>query len=199
MHQITDCNHCAIHPERMWHNPECLWIFVPKNANMMMRKICADFGMHRTKDRGQHSKYSVCIVRNPYTRLISGFGEYSKRNRDRRPLAELLEHFADDPSGFDEHLEPQLFYLQSRSYTHILKFENLLDDLLLVPYFSTKPDVINKHLKPQRLQKSKHYSKSLEHILSEHSVVIDSIVHKYFSRDLHIWQNTDKYRNNKVK
>jgi len=193
--QITDCDHDKIHPHRHWQNNQCVWTQVPKNANMMIRKICGKLQMTNTDKPDRTLPERVCVIRNPRTRLISALGEYSKRKKDHRPLRALLEHLCEDATGFDEHLEPQSWYLQEITYTHILKFEQLDTEIYTVPTFAQHRSVVDTVIRPQRLTYSKHHSGDLQDIIEEHQDLVEQCVEKYYALDQDIWQNTDKYQN----
>jgi hypothetical protein len=171
---------------------------VPKNANMMMRKICEATGMSRVKLKDQASTETVCILRNPRTRLISALGEFRKRKRRSESLEQLLENLLNDPTGFDEHLEPQLHYIEGIAFTHILKFEKLDQELQRSIWFKQHQPVVESHLNPDRLANSKHHQTSIESLLKQHHGVVENIIDRYYTRDVELWQNHLNYQNQKL-
>ena len=101
------------------------------------------------------------------------------------------------PERFDEHLEPQVAFMYDFTFTHIFKFENMLDEALQFPYFATGEGVIRAHLNPARAQRSQYLD--LAHIQNENQELLDMIVAKYYSRDYEIWLNPDKFINKPVR
>ena len=182
-------------PKWVWQNEHCMWVSVPKNANMQIRKICTACGMPRVKHQDlTHSAETVCVLRDPRTRLISALGEFKKRKRRSENLNKLLEMLLDDASGFDEHLEPQSFYISGIVFTHILRFEDLHNELNRVDWFSQYSTVIDKHINSQRLTSSKHHKSTPEQLAQQNQQLVDQIINKYYRRDLEIWQNRFAYQ-----
>lgn len=181
-------------PRWVWQNNHCMWVSVPKNANMQLRKICTESDMPRVKYRGLPSTETVCILRDPGTRLISALGEFKKRKRRGENISELMAILLADASGFDEHLEPQSFYISGMTFTHILKFEDLHDELHRVNWLSQNTDIIDKYINPRRLRNSKHHGKPLEQLIEQHQQLVDQIINKYYLRDLELWQNHLAYQ-----
>lgn len=191
-HKITD----TVFPDPfwVWHNCHCTWISVPKNANMQLRKICTACNMSRVKFQNTDSTETVCILRNPKTRLISALGEFKKRKRRKETINELMEILLADPRSFDEHLEPQSFYVHGVKFTHILKFEQLDQELHRVEWFAKHPEPLKNYINPARLQKSRHHGTPPDQLASEHSKLVDDIVNKYYAYDLELWQNHTAYQ-----
>ena len=197
MYQITNTN---IQHGYSWANKQCGFVGIPKTANMQFRMICEHYQMSRGRHREPPSLYQFCVVRNPWTRTLSGVGEYRRRKRRwNRSLTwrGLLEELLETPERFDEHLEPQVAFMYDFTFTHIFKFENMLDEALQFPYFATGEGVVRAHLNPARAQRSQYLD--LAHIQNENQELLDMIVAKYYSRDYEIWLNPDKFINKPVR
>ena len=179
----------------VWANEECMWTSIPKTANMAYRQVCKQFKLLQIDYDYKPRKYSICVFRNPVHRLFSAVGEYKKRKSDKRPLAEVLEALLEDIYPFDEHIEPQLVFTQNKSYTHILKFENLIEESINIPCFSSKPNIIHNHLRQHELSpsRSKYHESDLDQLYKDNSRIVDDIINKYYSKDVLIWQNREKY------
>lgn len=189
--QITNTN---LGPPVVWTNGEFMWTSVPKNANMAYRRFCRATSMDKTLYHESMSpQFSICVFRNPVHRLFSALGEYRKRKKVRLPIGELLERLKDDPSGFDEHLEPQLIFTQGKAYTHILKFENLNSETKNIPYFSNITGIIDQFITPDAPTTSKYWNNDLNSIYTEFSALTDDIINKYYTKDVLIWQNRENY------
>lgn len=187
--QITDTN---LGTNVVWANAEFCWISVPKNANMVYRLILQNIGVPRVAYQPMHGQqWSVFVIRDPRIRLISALGEYSVRQRVRnRSLQALLQALIDNPSKFDEHLEPQSVWVQGRSYTDILLFENLYQETVEHPFFASHQKVVDRYLKSDRLNNSKHHrGKSLHQLYLDHQDLVDIAVKKYYNKDLDIWND----------
>jgi len=195
-HQITLAN---IPKNTGWFNDENLWISIPKNANTQMQKICKDLGIGcgTIPTSGTTFKTTICVLRNPATRVISGLGEFKARNkRKTETIQQLLEELIEDPLQFDEHLEPQLVFMAGHSYTNILMFESLLQELQTIPTFRYNNIRLRQRIDPIRLNMSKHfYPDSIEKIYFDNQVVIDHVVNKYYQRDLEMWLEPQSYIN----
>lgn len=182
----------------VWANAEFCWTSVPKNANMVFRNFLQKIGIPAVPYNHELGlNYNVCVMRDPRTRLISGMGEYCRRQRLENSgpaLQTLFETLLNDSSQFDEHLEPQVAFLQGKSYTHILKFENLYVETIQHPYLSSHEPIISRYMNPDRLGNSRHYEhESLEDIYKAHQTVCDDIIDRYYRRDHDIWSDRDSY------
>lgn len=177
----------------VWANQECMWTSVPKNANMAYRRLCRAVDMPKQKYIGQTATYSICVVRNPVHRLFSGLGEFIRRHKQKELPITLLEKLLDNADNFDEHLEPQIVYLQNKSYTHILSFENLVEETLQVPYFAKNEQIVKLCIRQPVPDKSKYFSHSIDEIYKYYSPLIDDIINKYYFKDVILWQNREKY------
>lgn len=193
--KITNCDPHLI----VWYNRDCLWAGIPKNANMVYRNICRQLSMEHQpkvlnlKEFNAISTESVCVLRNPVYRLFSGLGEYKKRQGHKnKEISTLLEELLKDPFDFDEHLEPQLVYIEGRAYTHILAFENLLEETLTVDYFKKHEHIIEKAIRPMG-ERSKYFNEPISDLYEQHKSIVDDIISKYYQKDLKMWQNRQKY------
>mgnify|MGYP001039950365 CR=1 FL=1 len=196
MYQITDR---YIKHEYLWMNKTCGWVSIPKNANMMLRVVCDNFNMNYRHRTEVNPKTTFCVMRNPYTRILSGIGEYRQRNlrhRSKVTWTQLLEKLLDDPKTFDEHLEPQVAFMEGYYFTHIMRFEKLLPELLEWEYFKKDSKFIKRIVSTERSQISKHMD--LDTILNENKILVDSLVKKYYNQDYEIWLNPTKYLNKKI-
>lgn len=194
-HQITPVN---IYLGTVWANQEFCWTSVPKNANSRYRLLLDSMGIHRTfitPDLGR--VYSICVVRDPRTRVISAMGEYAARKGLRRhPFRDLMNKFLSDPTQFDEHLERQVAFLAGKSYTHILKFENLYAETLQHPFFrsKSKSEAVKHWLDPGRWTSSKHFrGADIRDLYRLHSDIIDIAVRQYYTQDWEIWQDPQSW------
>lgn len=191
-HKIT--NTPMPSPIWFWHCDQFAWVSVPKNANMMMRKICLGMRVNRKRFANQASNETVCILRNPRTRLISALGEFRKRKRRSETLDELLDLLLKDPSGFDEHLEPQCFYVHNIAFSHILKFENLDAELMRVDWIRQHSEVVQRHLVPNLLKESRNHTTSIATLLEQHHGIVENIIDRYYARDAELWTNHINYQ-----
>jgi len=185
-------------PREYWKNDDFAWVSIPKNANSQFRNICASFNATRQKNNGTYPATRICVWRNPRTRLISGLGEWCKRRGPNRgkPLTldaygSLLTDLLNDSSRFDEHLEPQIVYAGGICFTHVLCFENLIDEMLTVPAFKSHPEKWNKVLKADKLTSSKHTNNAggLDAVQQQHKQLIDQIINKYYKQDQEVYEN----------
>lgn len=198
MYQITNTN---IRHGYVWANQECSFVSVPKTANMQFRKICGRYKMkYKHQDEVLDPAFQFCVVRNPWTRVLSGLGEYRRRRlRHDKKLTwrTLCERLLESPTQFDEHLEPQIAFMQGYTFTHIFKFENMLDDALNFPYFKNDPGWIKSNINPVRSQRSQHLD--LVEIQKDNQDLLDQIVAKYYSRDYEIWLRPAMFVNKPVR
>ena len=189
----------------VWCNHECLWVSVPKNANMMMRKFCESTGMlgkNVTLKTIPNCRETVTIVRDPRTRILSGLSEFQKRKAPAKikkfTVTELLKQLLNDISIFDEHLEPQAFYLQNFTFTHILKFEDLNNELKTVNHFHNYSRLIDESVRPELLTSSRKLG-DLSDIVTENESLLTQCIEKYYTMDLDIWNNSANYTNTQIK
>lgn len=179
---------------QIWRNENFGWISIPKNANMQFRHIMGKLKAKRLNIESFDTlpDVTVCVWRNPRTRLLSGLGECLSRRKGIKGLnsakyTEWLEKLLSDPHQFDEHLEPQIVYTHSIAYTHVIKFENLLEESQKV----FDPVLAKRFLNPGRTKKSKHTKESLDDIIKQNENLITDIIDKYYSLDEKIFQNTE--------
>lgn len=185
-----------------WRNNKLFWTSIPKNANMVFRGICQRYGAPRQKvnlDIQPYPNVVFCIWRDPETRLISGLGECAKRQRRGRFTAELatqmLEELSVSADKFDEHLEPQVMYATGFPirYTHVLRFEHLLDDMQTVDIFKNNTNPWRQYIHPDRITKTHHaIGTSIEEILNQNKALVEHIIKKYYSEDLDIFNDHSK-------
>ena len=189
--------------QRVWRNPECMWISVPKNANMVMRKVCEHSAMNNkyvSLDNIPKSKEVFTIVRDPETRLLSALAECKNRSKNKQikqaTFTQLLKMLLDDISIFDEHLEPQLYYMQYHTFTHILRFDHLNTDIQNVKYFQSRQKVIDRHINPDLLSRSRKSGlKDMKKLLMENQPLVDACIKKYYQTDQNIYNNPENYIN----
>lgn len=185
---------------KVWKNKKCTWVSVPKNANMMMRSLCSQSGMTANtvkSDTVINTSEVIGIIRDPRSRLLSGLVECQKRNSKRfskMKIPELLKLLLHDITLFDEHLEPQIFYLQNFKFTHILKFENLKEELLNTEHFSQHKNLVNRLVNSSLLKNSRSTKLSdIQQVLSDNKNLVDQCVSRYYGQDQKIWQSPDLY------
>lgn len=189
--------------QMVWRNEHCMWVSVPKNANMTMRKLCGSASMKRATvslDRIPGSTEVFAIIRDPRTRLLSALAECQHRTKNRvikkATFSELLEMLLDDISIFDEHLEPQLYYLQYHTYTNILHFENLNTNIKKLNYFKYRTRIVNKYIIPDLLSKSTKPSlENMDTMLKDNESLIEQCIKKYYQTDQDIHNNPEHYIN----
>ena len=140
------------HPSGMyWYDTGMKLVYVPcpKNASTTIRGSLGlgsnvGYMFENTIDLTGYRKF--CVVRNPFTRLISGYSEVLKVRRDggykiteslpfwgidHDPLVRF-EQFVKDISrvGFyDAHIQPQKYYLADYPIDKKIRFENLANEL----------------------------------------------------------------------
>lgn len=184
---------------KVWHNENCMWVSVPKNANMMMRNLCQQTHMTPKtigSDTAIAAKEIICIIRDPGSRILSGLIECQKRSTNtqlkNKTIPELLQLLLDDIQLFDEHLEPQIFYLQNFTFTHILKFEILKQELLTTQHFSQYFTLVDKLVKEDLLSSSRKI-KNLNNVVHSNQNLIDLCVKKYYFLDQKLWMSPEKF------
>jgi hypothetical protein len=195
-YQITPAN---LERNIAWLNEENLWISIPKNANTQMRKVCKDVGLIRQTipDDSSEFKNTICVLRNPTTRLISALGEFKARFRtETDTIQNLLFEFIEEPLNFDEHLEPQLAFITGHAFTNILMFESLFQELQTIPIFRYNNVKLKQRINPIQLNMSRHfYPESIEKIYFDNQRAVDHAVNKYYQRDLEMWLEPLKFIN----
>lgn len=179
-----------------WQNESCSWVSVPKNANMMFRKLCTAIGMHK-QIRYNLSPESFAVVRDPRTRLFSGICEYLRRLHQPITEAKIIDNLIDlryNPSKFDEHLEPQIVWLNELSFTHLVRFEYMIEDTMRIPYLRQHEKMVLKSIKPNRLTTSRYYI-DMNGFIAKHQALIDSTIDKHYKQDLELFNNIRNYEN----
>jgi hypothetical protein len=181
-----------------------MWVSVPKNANMTMRKLCESVQMVRreiTLDNIPKSTEVFAIIRNPKTRILSGLAECSRRSKNAKirgntDIKKLLEMLISDIRIFDEHLEPQCYYLQHHTFTNFVRFENLDTNLLMLNYFQNKKIPIRRHINPKLLGKSrKSMISDMDTLVIENRDLLDQCIKKYYQTDQDLYRNPESYIN----
>jgi hypothetical protein len=197
-YQLTPTN---LEHDYLWYNNNCGWVSVPKNANMMIRNICEHFNMdYKLKSVAERPVEMFCVVRNPWLRFVSGMAEclYRRHNgTTRTSMNELLlaiDQFYEEPHLFDEHLEPQIAYVHGYTFTKIVKFENLLNDLLKVEYLNKDKYLVARYTNPSLTQVSKYFN-SIHQVVKQHELLINKVIEKYYARDYEIWLCPPEYEN----
>lgn len=183
-------------PRYAWHNNECTWVSVPKNANMMFRKFCTHIGMEKVL-LNETAPITVAVIRNPKTRLVSGICEHMRRKQRNileRDITSELHSFYRKPQLFDEHLEPQHVWIHGLTITHYIKFENMLEDIMRVPYMNQHTDYFYKMVRVNRLTSSNRYI-DLPGFVIKYSDLLDEFVEKFYQQDLNLYNNLQSYEN----
>lgn len=171
-------------PRYAWHNTQCTWISVPKNANMMFRKFCEHIGMERVVLE-KTAPVTVAVIRNPKTRLVSGICEHLRRrqlNILERDISASLFNLYHRPHLFDEHLEPQSVWLHGLDITHYIKFEDMLEDIQQVPYMNQFVQHFYKMVEVKKLTESRRYM-DLPGYVIKYSDLLDECVEKFYQQD----------------
>lgn len=198
MYQITNTD---IRHGYLWANKRCGFVGIPKTANMQFRQICSYYRMYNVHYyETPKPEYLFCVVRDPWKRTLSGIGEYRRRKRRHHKALTwrgLLKELLENPKKFDEHLEPQAAFMYGHKFTHIFKFEQMLDDALKFPFFANDPDLIKANIHPTRATRSQYLD--LEQIQEENQDLLDQIVEKYYARDCEIWSSPEQYINKHVR
>lgn len=183
-----------------WRNNDFMWVSIPKNANMNFRSICQKMGaMKQDWPRLLDRPSTIFSVwRNPRTRLVSGMGEYlartHKKSVSHRAYSEHFKLLLADASGFDEHLEPQIVYANGVTFSHLLEFEDMINEMMRVPVLENNQSVWRSNIQPKKTQTSKHAKgTSIEDIISDNHTVIENLIEKYYAQDLEIWTNLSDY------
>jgi len=187
----------------VWANTQFCWTSIPKNANMVYRKILKDLDVPITRYRDDLGlDHSIFVIRDPRTRLLSGLGEYRKRRHSAKwhsnpdiSVKHLLEDLINDPTCFDEHLEPQVAFIAGKSYTEILMFENLYQETLAHPFFAGHQQIVDRYMNAARLNNSKHHQQDLQQLIQEHQVLVDKAIELYYSVDYEIWSDPTSWIN----
>lgn len=191
--QITNTQ---LGPRYVWHNSQCTWISIPKNANMMFRKFCEHIGMYKV-ELTKPAPISVAVIRNPKIRLVSAVCEYLRRTQSsiiERHIHSSLCRFYCDPTLFDEHLEPQTMWLQNVPVSHYIRFETMLEDIHNVPYMNQFTNHFFKMVDPNKLTKSRRYI-DLHGFVNKYSNLLDECVEKFYLEDLTLY---NKLNNNRM-
>lgn len=137
-----------------------IFVHIPKNAGTTITQIAKDNGInwtYQTERTCNCTKYHIppseviksyrvpifCVVRNPYTRILSEYN-YMKTTQDLNEyVSEKLDQLIHDPHIDDCHWVPQYEY--AKYCDHILRFENLETEFnaLMMRYNFTMR--LNKH------------------------------------------------------
>jgi len=194
-HQITNTK--LAQPAVYIKDNRCMWTSIPKNANMLFRGICKSVGMNRRLYTGQQADQSFFIIRNPLNRLVSGLGEYRRRRQLNVGLVDLLDQLYENPVSFDEHLEPQLVYVAGKSYTHIIRMENLKTEIMEVPYIRHNgAEVVRIRIDPNKTTNSRHLKgQPMEKWLDENQSKVTAVINKYYATDMQMWENPQNFLN----
>jgi len=140
---------------------------------------------------------TVAVIRNPKTRLVSGICEHMRRKQRNileRDITSELHSFYRKPQLFDEHLEPQHVWIHGLTITHYIKFENMLEDIVRVPYMNQRTDHFYKMVRVNRLTSSNRYI-ALPGFVIKYSDLLDEFVEKFYQQDLDLYNNLRSYEN----
>ena len=110
---------------------DCTWIPIPKNGYKVIKRLVKrhSYRQHFWHSGWQPTPQQFVVIRNPITRLFSALEECRFRSEDdllyRMTWPELLDAFALEPAVFDEHCEPQCYYLQGFTPTRWIRYNHM--------------------------------------------------------------------------
>ena len=166
-----------------WSNNQAMWIQIPKNANMATRRLCEDHHITRGPRPTSIPPTVFAVWQDPHTRLIRALGEFKRRKNKAESLNELVTQFIVSPTYFDEHFEPQCYYVGDVTVTHPILFEDLRAGLSQLRLFNDQK--IN-----QRIKNTSHSRVTdIEQFLKVNHTRIQYAVNKYYRLDLEIYQD----------
>ena len=174
-------------PDITWANDKISWVSIPKNGNMATRKLLQQHNAHKCCNRVV-APIHFCVFRNPYHRLISGVGEYSRRrNPANKNIVHLLEQLLEDPQPFDEHVEPQSVFIDDHVFTHVFEFEHMEQQMHDSEIFE-KPK-LQRCINQSKANSSK--TGAIDTIIEQNRVLVDDIINTHYQKDLEIFENLD--------
>ena len=171
-----------------------IFIHIPKNAGTSIEDIAKehDIGWGRFEDlplyndskincsfwhnpepERVYNRPAFCVVRNPYSRIISEY-RYSTKDRNRSTkrfndfIRNMFKELTSDPYKFDCHWVPQTYY--TRKCDHVLKFENLVDDF---------GKLMRLYNLPLKMEKATNVSKGLNFTVQDISRVNLDTINRY--------------------
>lgn len=110
---------------------DCTWIPIPKNGYKVIKRLVKrhSYDQHYWHPGWQPTPQQFVVIRNPITRLFSALEEcrYRIQNQHIHNLnwPDLLDAFHQDPSQFDEHCEPQCYYLHGFRPTRWIRYNHM--------------------------------------------------------------------------
>lgn len=173
-------------PKLIITNKNIGWVNIPKNASTPTVNLFRTMGSKYEIYENQKPEILFCVWQNPVTRLVSSLGEYKRRKKDSRSIVKLLTAFEHNPVPFDEHLEPQTYYVEHllhRRFDYVFRFENFYNELLSANLFDRT--LVKEHIQPDVKSKTPDF----DIILREHDETIQRIVNKWYKRDLEIYND----------
>jgi len=141
------------------NNKKILFIAIPKTGTRSVYKYFERFKDSKVyKDHakivpGFNDHYKFTIVRNPYDRLVSGWWATCKRGNDRYGYKKVINTYKNRDVSFDQvcrnlkelvnkikvpHLHPQTDWIEKNNINKIIRYENLNDEWLDLPFNNDK-------------------------------------------------------------
>jgi len=152
------------------------YISIPRNSSKFHRGI---YGSEQNKSQWSKTNTWYAVIRNPRHRLISGLQECDRRVlKSNKTPDRLMIDLLRDPARFDEHVEPQAFFLsQSPKPPLLFNFHKQREQMCA--YFKHEPSFVQRVLP---------VDPPLKDIRQWSIELIDRCIEKYYATDVKLWE-----------
>lgn len=159
------------------------YVSIPKCSSTIYRSSLYGLAQAGVKNKILPGEWFT-IIRNPYTRCISGIKEYNKRVLKKRNLTVEdydwhLANMLEDISEYDEHLEPQLYFLNQVP-------EGV--GVRLFDFDRDQPDAVTEWI-GSPLLKAKLNKPPQTDISVYNQDLLEAVVTKYYAADLSLYHS----------
>ena len=164
------------------------WIPIPKNGYKVVKRLVKRYGyhMHYWHPEWQPSQQQFAVIRNPITRLFSALEECRFRIQNNHihnlNWPDLLDAFLQAPQLFDEHCEPQCFYLHGFKPTRWIRYNHMAANFGMWIEFPRTAGIIQ-----HRADTSKAGDLWSLYIAHQHQV--NAILNSHWACDMDLWHN----------
>lgn len=179
----------SLHLE-LWHTPDhsVTWLPIPKNGYSVVKEVVSTNNWQMSYWHGDSliQGQSFCVIRNPITRLFTGLREFYSRTED--PVLgvlnwpDMLDAFYQEPQLFDEHCEPQCFYLHGFRPTRWIRYNSMASNLAQWSRFPP-----NKIINQQSANTSK--AGDLWNLYCKYQPQANRILASHWKCDMDLWHN----------